>query len=275
MAAPEELPSDQRAAAIGERFQELSDECEAILLAAITGAAVASIVGLTRERAKIAAAVQTFQAKTLPVTAEVIRQAYLDSAAETVQTLTRMGVSDALGNGPNDDLVLRILMENATSKLGEASVTVGRRAEDGLRKAALEQISEGTARGDSVAQTTKRLTADLEQRGLVGNANNNAKLVRVNGRNYQANKYAEMVVRTTAREAHSEAVKQRLQENNMDLVEVSRHTDTDGPDICNDYEGKVFSLTGETDGYPVLPFSPPFHPNCRHVLLPGPIAGLS
>lgn len=275
MAAPEELPSDQRAAAIGERFQELSDECEAILLAAITGATVASVIGLAKERAKISAAVQTFQAKTLPVTAEVVREAYLDAAAETVQTLTRMGLNNALGNGPNDDLVLRILMENATSKLGEASVTVGRRAEDGLRKAALEQISEGTARGDSVAQTTKRLTADLEQRGLVGTRNNGAKLVRVNGRNYQANKYAEMVVRTTAREAHSEAVKQRLQENNMDLVEVSRHTDTDGPDICNDYEGKVFSLTGKTDGYPVLPLSPPFHPNCRHVLLPGPIAGLS
>lgn len=275
MAAPEELPSDQRAAAIAERFQELSDECEAILLAAIGGAAVASVVGLARERAKIAAAVQTFQAKTLPVTAEVIRQAYLDAAEETVQTLTRMGVGNALADGPNDDLVLRILMENATSRLGEASVTVGRRADDGLRRIALEQIASGTARGDSVAQTTKRLTAELEERGLVGRRQTGAKLMRVNGRNYQANKYAEMVVRTTAREAHSEAVKQRLLENNMDLVEVSQHTDTDGPDICNVYEGKVFSLTGQTDGYPILPISPPFHPNCVHVLLPGPIPGLS
>jgi hypothetical protein len=37
--------------------------------------------------------------------------------------------------------------------------------------------------------------------------------------------------------------------------------------ICLQYEGKVFSLTGQTPGLPVLKIRPPFHPNCRHRIL--------
>ena len=39
--------------------------------------------------------------------------------------------------------------------------------------------------------------------------------------------------------------------------------------VCLPIQGKVFSLTGNTPGFPVLQNSqkPPIHPNCKHVLV--------
>lgn len=77
---------------------------------------------------------------------------------------------------------------------------------------------------------------------------------------YKANTYAELVARTRTREAQSEAAINTIQEFGQDLIQISSHgTDTD---ICKEYEGKIFSLTGSTRGYPILTDSPPYHPNC-------------
>lgn len=49
-------------------------------------------------------------------------------------------------------------------------------------------------------------------------------------------------------------------------LQVSWHTPT--CHICAGLQKKVYSLTGKTPGYPVLPRKTPFHPACRHVLTP-------
>ena len=47
-----------------------------------------------------------------------------------------------------------------------------------------------------------------------------------------------------------------------DLIEISDHgTDCDE---CKEYEGNVYSITGRTPGYEIIPMWPPFHPNCEH-----------
>lgn len=52
----------------------------------------------------------------------------------------------------------------------------------------------------------------------------------------------------------------------MDLVEVSSHnTDCD---ICKEFEGKVYSISGKHKEYPKLERKPPFHPGCRHYITP-------
>lgn len=80
--------------------------------------------------------------------------------------------------------------------------------------------------------------------------------------------YAEMVARTRTREAQTLGVVNLSLEYGQDLVKVSSHN-TLTP-LCKDHEGKIYSITGRTKGYPVLTPDnrPPFHPNCWHVLMP-------
>jgi hypothetical protein len=90
---------------------------------------------------------------------------------------------------------------------------------------------------------------------------------------YNLGAYARMVARTTLREAQTQATLDLCATYENDLVEVSYHgTDCD---ICLEYEGKVYSLSGNDPNYPVLDEQPPFHPNCKHDILPTSEAEIS
>lgn len=96
--------------------------------------------------------------------------------------------------------------------------------------------------------------------------------IEINGRFYDLTKYARMVARTTLRESATKATLDRCREYDNDLVEVSDHN-TDCK-LCEEYEGRVYSLSGETPGYDVLPEETPFHPNCLHSILPTSIEAI-
>lgn len=63
----------------------------------------------------------------------------------------------------------------------------------------------------------------------------------------------------------------RTQQAGLDLVQVSSNPSTIG-DFCDDYAGKVYSISGTDLYYPPLVDTPnggpPFHPWCKHVLWP-------
>jgi len=84
-------------------------------------------------------------------------------------------------------------------------------------------------------------------------------------RNYNLRKYARMVARTTLAKAQTQATLDLSREYDNDLVQVSDHS-TDCAE-CEEYEGNIYSLSGSSR-FPRLPASPPYHPNCRHGLLP-------
>jgi hypothetical protein len=86
-----------------------------------------------------------------------------------------------------------------------------------------------------------------------------------NQRNYDASKYAELVVRTRMRESETNAIKQTALAYDTDLVMVSSHN-TSCP-ICQEYEGKIYSIGGLSKDFPQLDEEPPFHPNCLHLLI--------
>jgi len=60
------------------------------------------------------------------------------------------------------------------------------------------------------------------------------------------------------REAQSESIKESMKEFGEDLVEIPVH---DNPcEICAPYQGQVYSISGGTPGYPLLPEGgPPWH----------------
>lgn len=91
-------------------------------------------------------------------------------------------------------------------------------------------------------------------------------LIQIKGKQWQADRYAEMVARTTLREAQTEATLELCREYDNDLVEVSSHGTVCM--LCHDYEGQIYSISGKHPVYPALQDSPPYHPNCEHSLLP-------
>ena len=93
-----------------------------------------------------------------------------------------------------------------------------------------------------------------------------AKFIRINARNYEMRAYADLVAKTRLRVVQTEAVKNSCQEYNNDLIQISDHgCDCD---ICRDYEGNVYSISGSHPTYPYLDAWPPYHPRCQHNALP-------
>lgn len=91
-------------------------------------------------------------------------------------------------------------------------------------------------------------------------------LVQAGGKRFSPDYYAELVARTKFHEAHSCAAIATCKNYGTDLVIISAHnTNTE---ICQQYEGKVFSLSGNDPRFPLLDAVPPFHPNCLHLMFP-------
>lgn len=80
--------------------------------------------------------------------------------------------------------------------------------------------------------------------------------------------YAMTVTRTKTREAGVQAASKRYIDNGMDLVKIMENSDS--CDICSRYKDMVFSLTGDTTGFPVAGPGdlPPYHPNCYGTTAP-------
>jgi hypothetical protein len=115
-----------------------------------------------------------------------------------------------------------------------------------------------------------KLQADPTTKNLV-NTMLNSRFVQVidkNGvaRNYKNKYYAEMVNRTKWHEAQSAAVRGVAANYDTDLIRVSAHNTT--TEICQQYEGKVMSLTGKNKDFPIADQVSPYHISCLHFITP-------
>ena len=90
------------------------------------------------------------------------------------------------------------------------------------------------------------------------------------GRIYSLESYAEMAIKTIQSAAINKSVFNASLQLKNDLVKMSSHS-TSCP-ICAMYQGRIYSITGKTKGYPplsiinngaVVQYSV-LHPNCRH-----------
>lgn len=98
------------------------------------------------------------------------------------------------------------------------------------------------------------------------------------GKHWKIDHYASMAVRSKSRIIHNTGTMNRLQEyreeyadnENFDLIRISSHGSTCW---CGEYEGTVWSISGNHPNYPSIEQLPnrPYntlHPNCRHVFVP-------
>ena len=124
----------------------------------------------------------------------------------------------------------------------------------------LQEIAEGVIAGVARSKLKNQIRARIAKK-IGGGA-----LIEIKGRMYRMDKYADMVARTELRRTQSEGVKNECVRMGQDLVEVSDHgTDCEE---CEEYEGNIYSISGEDPNHSFLDQEPPFHPNCMHFIIP-------
>lgn len=156
---------------------------------------------------------------------------------------------------------LQILVENAQANLFEAHKYVGRAVADQVRQAGLQAAAKGFL---GVEDVKRELINNLTERGITAIRDKR-------GREFKLDSYAEMVARTTAREASNQATIDQVQKLGLDLVKMSSHATACA--VCIPLENRVYSISGNDKRFPPLSvaFQPPYaniHPNCAHVVAP-------
>ncbi len=173
-------------------------------------------------------------------------------------------------------------------KLAEAAMNVqdnltgvllGRQAQDIFREKGLEMVMRQQALGSRL-KIQREFVEELQRQGITAFTDKA-------GRNWNLHTYADMVTRTTARQAEVLAVITRDPEH--DLYKMSSHYGA--CKLCAPYQGRVYSRSGTSPYYPPLasafgkidPLGPDtlansymnIHPSCLHSLVPWSEAGKS
>lgn len=129
---------------------------------------------------------------------------------------------------------------------------------EAIRQQIQSQISDGVLEGKSIQNIRKNIKDTIAAQGFTV-------LTDKGGRNWNLTDYSTMLARTHVVKASNEAIANRSRDFNMDIVEITKTGTTDS--ICLEYDGGIFSLSGNSETYPYLDQQPPFHPNCKHILL--------
>lgn len=155
------------------------------------------------------------------------------------------------------------LVSDAQKSFGDALSTVNRSARQIFNQATQQAIKDRLASGEIGGLDRVKIASDIKQ--IVADQGV-AALTDKGGRQWTLDRYAEMLTRTKIVEARNTGLGHKLAQNGFDLVEVSSHGATD---VCGDWEGKILSLSGQTDGYPTVDEATAdglFHPNCEHAV---------
>jgi len=224
---------------------------------------------LEREVADI---LERLDADTAQWIADNIPRAYLKGARKAQLGLAEIGIEEAIDLTPLiHEAAVQVLVNGAqdgfavaTDQLAKGYRQVVKRTQLALAK---DQLMQETIAGEIITGKTQLATKrELVEQLL---AEYGDKPFRVGARTFEAGEYAEIVSRTMEAEASTAGTVNAMVDAGEDLVMVSAHG---GCDVCGEFEGKIFSISGTSDKYPDLDSTPnggpPFHPNCRHALLP-------
>lgn len=198
---------------------------------------------------------------------QVVPKIYYQAAREAVGFWTRHGLKPpplAAGFAKIHQSAVEVLVANVYENLHDAHVTLGRRIRDDWRRSQLEAALEKVSTGATLQEAKAKLEARIIDRGL-------GAFVDRAGRVWRLDSYAQMAIRSITAEAANMGLINQLRGMGRDLVQMSSHN---APcPICAPLEGRVYSITGKTKGYPKLETAysggyANIHPNCRHTLLP-------
>jgi hypothetical protein len=85
------------------------------------------------------------------------------------------------------------------------------------------------------------------------------------GRKWNPDSYSAMYSQTQASTYYDDVRTEELQDLGVEYIRISDHGTT--TPICKQYEGKIFALSSNSLGVPVIKIRPPFHVGCKHFTL--------
>lgn len=159
-----------------------------------------------------------------------------------------------------DDVTLDLVTANGTIK---SSVTryIRQTQQQVLEDQAINRsIAQGLIQGETRQEISKKIQKDFEKQLKEG------KLISIKGRSYAPESYSRLLARAKVMESSNQATVNSALQYGVDLVQVDVHSGS--CPICDPYQGKIYSISGNDSDFPPLVERPPYHPNCRHVLLP-------
>lgn len=185
----------------------------------------------------------------------------------------RPAIEDKAKRIIDDTLVLLVRANNSIPATVDKYLTIVALAARTTKTAALQEFSFSDAEAELGAKAVEAVAKEKSRGWLMAQVREwlqalieDDEFIEINGRMYRMRKYAELVARTTMREAQTAATESLCHQYDNDLVVISSHgCDCD---ICEPYEGNVYSLSGRSMKYPLLEKKPPFHPNCKHSMHP-------
>ena len=188
--------------------------------------------------------------------AQAVESAYTNGTA-TADRQLRQAVRGYTPGPVNPGPMLQLGSELAGRQRAMHQAILGNMA--GKYRGIVAEASAGVISGTQTRQqAAQRALAKFANKGVDG-------LRDSAGRMWSMDSYAEMSIRSATNRARAHAHNSRLLEGGHDLVYVS-----DSPEecpICRPWEGKVLSISGESDDYPALAEATSaglFHPNCTH-----------
>lgn len=161
---------------------------------------------------------------------------------------------------------INILLKDSYLDFGNTMVGVVKQSERILTDVAKRQIRNNIIAGEMTGASVKEVAADirstLEQQGF-------KVVINKAGTKLELPTYAEMLARTNLIKSANEGVINRTREAGGDFVEWLAASDERTCDICESYDGKIFSISGKSSNFDEVPDCPA-HPNCRCSLAPRP-----
>lgn len=204
---------------------------------------------------------------------------YEKQIALNIKNIKALQFGPGANVGLDDILNTQLSRESITVLLDESLKSIGLGLENGERRInellrVTQQINIGEAQvnqviGESFATTGNyQKSAKILQKELMKSALDKQYITIINKNGdpmrFNASYYAELVARTKIREAQTIATLNTARAYDTDLVQVSAHNTETPYDM--QFEGKIFSISGNHPMFPPAFDLPPFHPNCKHVI---------
>jgi hypothetical protein len=197
----------------------------------------------------------------------VLNGAYKEGSSDVMGYLKGIGVKD-ITYTIEDQEIIDSAIANVSEAVRSAVTGISRSSSRILDSATREKlrgvIFEGKDKGSTLREIKGRLVDKINKGGV--------RLIDSRGRNWTPDAYAEMLGRTEYMNMYNNGVVSQMLHKEQDLAYITSYA-TCQCDICQQWEGKVVSLTGKTEGYPTLDDAlgeGMFHPNCLHRLRPLP-----
>ena len=137
-----------------------------------------------------------------------------------------------------------------------------RQLNEALRRQIRAQEIVGQVTGASMKEIAKEVKTLIGDQGF-------SVLIDRGGHSWTLDRYSDMLARTHIIKSANEVAIARAVNFGIDHMQVSTHPGS--CKICQPYEGKIYSVSGQSDEYPSIgEFPSPIHPHCRHTLMPRP-----